>query len=71
MPKSGLSWGERWSIFLKRKGQKRNRKENIVKKNAQGIRHPILLYQLTTRLPMKVSIFLLLQIRYGLTKLMD
>ena len=37
MPKSGLSWGERWSIFLKRKGQKRNRKENIVKKNAQGI----------------------------------
>ena len=46
MPKSGLSWGERWSIFLKRKGQKRTRKENIVKKNAQGIRHPILLYQL-------------------------
>ena len=37
MPKSGLSLGEKISIFMKRKGQKRNRKENIVKKNAQGI----------------------------------
>ena len=50
MQKSGLSWGERWNIFLKRKGHKRNHKENIVKKNAEGIyrnsmesRHPILL----------------------------
>ena len=37
MPRSGLSWGERWSIFLKRKDKKRKRKEDIVKKNAQGI----------------------------------
>ena len=37
MPRSGLSWGERWSIFLKRKDKKRKRQEDIVKKNAQGI----------------------------------
>ena len=37
MPRSGLSWGERWSIFRKRKDKKRKRQEDIVKKNAQGI----------------------------------
>ena len=58
MPKSGLSLGEKISIFMKRKGQKRNRKENIVKKNAQGIVLGILSnLAFLTRLPMKISIF--------------
>ena len=36
MSNSGLTWGQKFNIFKKRKGQKRNR-QHIMKTNAQGI----------------------------------